>query len=72
MKECTHQEILNWFLCEHAQRRGNDIWLNSGHPCRFSIGSWEGVIYCNYEANKETGAGSQADISLKQTKTGQE
>ena len=63
MKECTHQNILDWFLCEHAQRKANDIWLNSGHPCRFSMGSWEGIIYCSY---------SNADISIEQTKTAQE
>lgn len=66
MKECNYQELSNWFLCEHAQRRANDIWLNSGHPCIFSMGSLEGIIYCNY------GSGFNVDMNIEQTETAQE
>ena len=28
----------NYFLCPNSLSKTDDTWLNSGHPCKFSIG----------------------------------
>ena len=54
MKECTHQDILNWFLCENARRRPADFWYTCGHPCRFSHQEFAGEITCTYQDTERT------------------
>jgi len=46
MKTCNYPE--KYWLCPHSQRRRFGTWQNSGHPCRFSIGSWIGETKCAY------------------------
>lgn len=57
MKECTHQNFYDWFLCEHAQRRPAELWQTGGHPCKFSHCEITGQVFCTFNnpARTETG-----------------
>jgi len=52
MKECRYLE--EYWLCPNSQRRRFGTWQNSGHPCRFSVGSWIGEILCCFERYKSS------------------
>jgi len=65
--KCNYSPQKYW-LCEHSERRANDIWLNSGHPCRYSIGAWIGEIECGYEESKKQEQGKpdrNKDIAIE-------
>lgn len=50
MKQCSFTNN-NYFLCEHSQRRGSDVWFNFGHPCIHSkTGVIDMVIFCTCES----------------------
>ena len=48
-KECKYQDLNNWFLCDKAIRKPNDIYYNSGHPCKHAIQDILGKIYCSID-----------------------
>lgn len=59
MSVCTHQNLLDWFLCEHAQRRPADFWYTSGHPCKFAYADFTGQVFCTFDNPERTKAGQE-------------
>ena len=54
MKECNYSKDKYW-LCDDSLARKNDVWLNSGHPCKFSTHHFlSGRTQCTKSILKES------------------
>jgi hypothetical protein len=51
-KNCNYTQN-NYFLCEFSQRMPENLWLRTGHPCKFSSNQMIGTIKCMFETVKE-------------------
>jgi len=61
MKICEYVE--KYWLCPNSQRRRFSTWQNSGHPCVYSVGSWNGWIHCTHDCNKK--AEKEVEVSAQ-------